>query len=76
MEDRLKEVMANILFLSDYNQMTGIEIKQNSITFHWYSNIESKLVEMDNIISEKTDEFKVLLAVSAKRVLLIAFTVI
>lgn len=64
MEDRLRDVMANILFLSDYNQMTGIETKQNSVTFQWYYNIKSVLEEMENIIAEKADEFKVLLSVS------------
>lgn len=64
MEDRLREVMDNILFLSDYNHMTGIEIKQNSITFQWYYNINFVLEEMENIIAEKSDEFKVLLSVS------------
>ncbi|KAI5736725.1 hypothetical protein M8J76_006447 [Diaphorina citri] len=62
MEDRLREVMDNILFLSDYNHMTGIEIKQNSITFQWYYNINFVLEEMENIIAEKSDEFKVLLS--------------
>lgn len=35
MEDRLRDVMGYILFLSDYVLFTPVEMKQNNIAFQW-----------------------------------------
>lgn len=39
MEDRLREVMDYMIFLSDHCIFTPVEMKQNNITFQWWVNI-------------------------------------
>lgn len=58
MEDRLKEVMSYILFLSDYTIISAIEMKQNSLTFQWYNKMASVLEENRRIVEEKTLEYQ------------------
>lgn len=64
MEDRLKEVMSYILFLSDYTIISAIEMKQNSLTFQWYNKMASVLEENRRIVEEKTLEYQQSLKVS------------
>lgn len=35
MEDKLRNVMRYIIFLSDYTAFTPLEMKANNQTFHW-----------------------------------------
>lgn len=58
MEDRLKEVMGYILFLSDFTIISAIEMKQNSLTFQWYNKMSSVLDENRRIVEEKTLEYQ------------------
>ena len=64
MEDRLREAMNYILFVSDYVPLTSSQIKQNSVTFLWYRRIDGILEENRNIIVERTKTFQDLLLVS------------
>lgn len=36
MEERLREVLKYMLFLSDHAMFTPVEMKQNNMTFWWY----------------------------------------
>lgn len=58
MEDRLREVMNYILFVSDYIPLSSSQIKQNSVTFLWYRRINGILEENRDIIKEKTKVFQ------------------
>lgn len=64
MEDRLKEVMGYILFLSDFTIISAIEMKQNSLTFQWYNKMSSVLEENRRIVEQKTLEYQQSLKVS------------
>lgn len=35
LENRLREVMKYITFLSDYHHLTPVELKSNNFAFHW-----------------------------------------
>lgn len=58
MEDRLREVMNYILFLSDYIILTPIEIRQNSQTFLWYSRMAQVFEDNRQIVKLKTVEYQ------------------
>ncbi|XP_051171696.1 dynein axonemal heavy chain 7-like, partial [Leptopilina boulardi] len=58
LENRLKEVMENILFLSDYTLLTPVEIKTNNFAFQWYHKMPSIFEEHRNIIDSKTGEYQ------------------
>lgn len=36
LEDRLREILKYISFLSDYKPLTSVEIKTNNFAFQWY----------------------------------------
>lgn len=38
LEDRLREILQYIIFLSDYSLLTPVEIKTNNFAFKWYNN--------------------------------------
>lgn len=63
MEDRLKEVMGYILFLSDYTIISAIEMKQNSLTFQWYNRMSNVLEDNRHMVEQKTIEYQNLLKV-------------
>ena len=70
MEDRLRETMNYILFVSDYVPLSSGQIKQNSITFLWYRRINGILEENRSIIKERTKVFQDFLLV--RRVIFLA----
>ncbi|XP_060516742.1 dynein axonemal heavy chain 7 [Cylas formicarius] len=63
MEDRLREVMNYILFLSDHCLFTPVEMKQNNITFHWYLHMPKVIEEHRRMVDAKMEEFQALLTV-------------
>ncbi|XP_024941329.1 dynein heavy chain 7, axonemal [Cephus cinctus] len=58
LENRLREVMKYILFLSDYTLLTPVEIKTNNFAFQWYHRMTSVFEEHRRIISSKTGEYQ------------------
>ena len=73
MEDRLKEVMGYILFLSDYTIISAIEMKQNSLTFQWYNRMSNVLEDNRHMVEQKTIEYQNLLKVKCLKFIVLLF---
>lgn len=58
MEDRLKEVLRCMLFLSDHVMFTPVEMKQNNITFWWYLRMPRTIEEHAEMVEQKILEFQ------------------
>ena len=58
MEDRIRIVMAYMLFLADYTAYSPIEMKHNSITLQWYNRMPSVFDENRAMCEQKTVEFQ------------------
>ncbi|KAF7280376.1 hypothetical protein GWI33_006107 [Rhynchophorus ferrugineus] len=67
MEDRLREVMDYILFLSDHAIFTPVEMKQNNITFHWYLHMPKVIEEHRQMVDSKMEEFQALLTTKIQK---------
>ncbi|CAH1130366.1 unnamed protein product [Ceutorhynchus assimilis] len=67
MEDRLREVMDYMLFLSDHCIFTPVEMKQNNITFHWYLHMPKVIEEHRQMIDVKMEEFQAQLNVKIQK---------
>lgn len=58
LENRLREVLESIGFLSDYWLLADTEISVNNTAFHWYHRIPKILEDSRQIVEAKTQEFQ------------------
>ncbi|XP_052747260.1 dynein axonemal heavy chain 7 [Bicyclus anynana] len=63
MEDKLRNVMRYIVFLSDYTAFTPLEMKANNQSFHWYGRMPGVVEECKVICDQKKIEYQDLLQV-------------
>ncbi|XP_056634815.1 dynein axonemal heavy chain 7 [Diorhabda sublineata] len=62
LEDKLRDVMTYILFLTDHIIFTPVEMKLNNNAFQWYLYMPKVLEEHRQMVDQKMEEFQVLLA--------------
>ncbi|KAI4465685.1 dynein axonemal heavy chain 7-related [Holotrichia oblita] len=58
MEERLREVLKYMLFLSDHAMFTPVEMKQNNMTFWWYLRMPRTIEEHREMVDQKMQEFQ------------------
>lgn len=58
MQDRLRQVVKRLLFLSDHHALTQQEIKQNTEAFQWYLRMPQVFEEHRQMADIKTAEFQ------------------
>nr|XP_012232176.1 PREDICTED: dynein heavy chain 7, axonemal-like isoform X1 [Linepithema humile] len=58
LENRLREVMKYITFLSDYHHLTPVELKSNNFAFHWYYRMAEIFEKHREIVASKTGEYQ------------------
>ncbi|KAK9727723.1 Dynein heavy chain, N-terminal region 2 [Popillia japonica] len=58
MEERLREVLKYMLFLSDHAMFTPVEMKQNNMTFWWYLRMARTIDEHREMVDQKMQEFQ------------------
>ncbi|XP_017769725.1 PREDICTED: dynein heavy chain 7, axonemal-like [Nicrophorus vespilloides] len=67
MEDKLRDVMKYILFLSDHYLFTEEDLDQNNDTFYRFLDMPKVLEKNREIIDQKTQEFQELLATKIEK---------
>jgi hypothetical protein len=58
LEDKLREIIKNIIFLSEYWPLTDNEINNNNLAFQWYHKMPEILKNNKLTIENKTQEFQ------------------
>ncbi|KAG7196964.1 hypothetical protein KM043_000229 [Ampulex compressa] len=58
LEDRLRELLQDILFLSDYIPLTAVELKTNNFAFYWYYKLPEMFEKHREIVTNKTGEYQ------------------
>lgn len=58
LENKLREILGSIIFLSDYWLMTEDEISDNNSVFQWYHRMPEILENSKITIENKTQEFQ------------------
>ncbi|CAB0039603.1 unnamed protein product [Trichogramma brassicae] len=67
LEDRLREIIKYIVFLSDYMHLKAVEIKTNNMAFQWYHRMHGVFEEHRRIIESKTGEYQAALTERIKK---------
>ncbi|KAL7295896.1 hypothetical protein TKK_0010939 [Trichogramma kaykai] len=67
LEDRLREIIKYIVFLSDYMHLKAVEIKTNNMAFQWYHRMHGVFEEHRRIIEGKTGEYQAALTERIKK---------
>ncbi|CAH0726011.1 unnamed protein product, partial [Brenthis ino] len=63
MEEKLRNVMKYIIYLSDHTVFTPLEMKANNQSFHWYARMPGVIEECKVICDQKKVEYQELLQV-------------
>ncbi|XP_053995911.1 dynein axonemal heavy chain 7-like isoform X3 [Hylaeus anthracinus] len=58
LENRLKEVIKYLVFLSDYSALSPVELKTNNFAFQWYHKLPEVLEQHRDIIASKSGEYQ------------------
>ncbi|XP_043277906.1 dynein axonemal heavy chain 7-like [Venturia canescens] len=67
LEDRLKEIIEYIQFLSDYTTLSPVELKTNNFAFQWYHRMAPIFEEHRKIVARKTEEYREALVVRIEK---------
>ncbi|XP_046587391.1 dynein axonemal heavy chain 7-like [Neodiprion lecontei] len=67
LEERLREVLQYIIFLTDYSLLTPVEIKSVNAAFHWCYRMPSVFEEHREIVAQKTIEYQEVLSVRIQK---------
>ncbi|XP_044576956.1 dynein axonemal heavy chain 7 [Cotesia glomerata] len=58
LENRLREIIKYVQFLSDYTLLTPVELKTNNFAFQWYHKMQGIFEEHRKIVEAKTGEYQ------------------
>ncbi|XP_044001453.1 dynein axonemal heavy chain 7-like [Aphidius gifuensis] len=58
LENRLKEIIKYVQFLSDFTLLTPVELKTNNFAFQWYHRMHQIFEKHRKIIESKTGEYQ------------------
>ncbi|XP_017763577.1 PREDICTED: dynein heavy chain 7, axonemal-like [Eufriesea mexicana] len=61
LEDKLKEIIKYIIFLSDYSILSPVELKINNFAFQWYYKLPEIFEQHRKIVASKIGEFQSIL---------------